>query len=127
MTIKKRLAASVMACAMAISAATAISANAKTLAESFYSSTSINYDHYSWPCDYWTKSSTAGTSGYYNSSKRHYVRATVGNPTNGDAVWADSGYKKGYGDIKTTATTDPVACSGWWWEFPTGYAYYGMC
>lgn len=118
----KRLAAVVMTCAMAISAVTAISANAKSLKDSFSSGTSVNFSSSCWwssDKDYWTKSCWASTNGYY---KYHYVRAMVGTVDN---AWADTGRCYSYGNIKRTATTDPLLCSGWSWEFPTGHAYYG--
>ncbi|MBO4866774.1 MAG: hypothetical protein J5582_09465 [Ruminococcus sp.] len=124
MTIKKRLAASVMACAMAISAATAISANAKSLAEAFYSGAHIDISSTCWwsSNDYYTKTAYAGTNGY---NKFHYVRATVGNPTNGDAVWADTRRCYTYIDHEWEATTSPLLCNGGRWNFPTAYGFYG--
>ena len=123
MTIKKRLAASVMACAMAISAATAISANAKSLKDSFYSDTYVSYSSTCWwsQQNYYTKSCYAGTSGYY---KYHYVRAMIGSGA-AENIWADTNRCYSYGDIKRTATTDELLCNGFSWEFPTGYGYYG--
>ena len=124
MTIKKRLATAVMACAMAVSAVSAISANAKSLKDSFYSGTSINYSSTCWwstDYDYYTKSCWAGTSGYY---KYHYVRAMIGSGA-AENIWADTNRCYSYGNIKRTATTDPLLCDGWSYNFPTGYAYYG--
>lgn len=118
-SLSKKLTAGIMAGLMAISAAPA-GAMAKSLEESFYSGTSVNYDHYDWLTGaHYTKSCWAGTSGY---SGRHYVRAMIGS---GQNVWADTDRCYSYGDIERTCTTGSIACHGWSCEFPMGYAYYG--
>ena len=96
-----------------------ISASAKSLKASFSGSSSLNCVESNILGNYWTKSSTAKTSGY---SGYHYVRAYVGG----------SSYTKrkySYGDISKKCTTDKLfvghdqnATS----SFPRGYAKYGI-
>ena len=127
MKLKKKVSTITASVLLAVSFCSAIPASAKSLADSFSSSVSINYDRPALTGDYWNKSCTASTNGYY---KRHYVRAYIGgnNDGPGDNAWADTGRCYSNGDISKTATTDSVFVSSDGiprLSFPTAYAKYG--
>lgn len=112
---------------MSIGSIAGISASAKSLKASFSGSSSLNCVESNILGNYWTKSSTAKTSGY---SGYHYVRAYVGgSSSSAKGAWADTKRKYSYGDISKKCTTDKLfvghdqnATS----SFPRGYAKYGI-
>jgi len=108
----------------------AVPASAITLAESFYSSTSIVcVGSDIWGTKYY-KTCTAGTKGYYNFAKRHYVHAYIGGSSKSSTgAIVDSKRRYNYGNVEAKVQTTPNYYSSTLdarWTIPTAYAKYDM-
>ena len=122
----KRVVITAMATVCALSSATAISASAKTLKESFSGKTTmVRIASDKWGNCTWSKKVTASTSGYYGY---HYVRAYVGGSSkSASGALDDSGRKYSYGNVTALAQGGAYAGGALMAKIfiPTGYAKYG--
>lgn len=127
MRLRNKVLSVVASAVVVVSCCSGVPASAKTLAQSFSSSVSIDYVQPGYSGDYWRKTCTAKTNGYY---KYHYVRAYIGGSSSGPNgnAWADTGRCYSYGDISRTARTSAVYVDSSTFPrfaFPTAYAKYG--
>lgn len=110
---------------------TPVNASAKSLAQSFSGGRDYVIVSMAIQGNYYKKTAWAQTYGYYNYSRKHYVRAYIGGSSSSASnAIADTGRRYSYGNVYAKCTTpnsvyipsgnSPYAC-----YFPTAYAKYG--
>lgn len=108
-----------------------LNSSAKSLAQSFSGGSDYEVTRVRLNGDDYKKTAWAQTSGYYNYSKRHYVRAYIGgNSSSAQKAIADTGRQYSYGNIYAKCRTAnsvyvPKGDSVYARYFPTAYAKYG--
>lgn len=108
-----------------------IKSSAKSLAQSFSGGTDYIVTQVVIGGSYYKKTAWAQTNGYYNQSKRHYVRAYIGGTSSSATnALADTGRRYAFGNVNAKCTTPnrvfiATGDSVYFRHFPTAYAKYG--